>query len=97
LWRVLRIYKDKGFHFRRQVPMGSYIADFVCHKAKLVIEVDGGQHGTDAGIAADKTRTAWLETQGYRVVRIWNNDVLGNIEGVTQLINDALIGGTEEM
>jgi very-short-patch-repair endonuclease len=96
LWRVLRTYKDKGFHFRRQVPLGSYIADFVCHSAKLVIEVDGGQHGTEAGIVADEARTAWLEGQGYRVTRFWNNDVLGNIEGVTQLIDAALESGKEE-
>lgn len=96
LWRVLRTYKDKGFHFRKQVPMGSYIVDFACHSARLVIEVDGGQHGTDAGIEADAARTAWLESQGYRVMRFWNNDVLEAIGGVTRLIDDALESGTEE-
>lgn len=90
LWRVLRCYKDRGFHFRRQVPLGKYIADFACHSARLIIEVDGGQHGTDKGIAADAVRTAWLEGQGYRVMRFWNTDVLQNIAGVTQSIEAAL-------
>jgi very-short-patch-repair endonuclease len=90
LWRVLRGYKDKGFHFRRQVPMGPYVADFACHPAKLVIEVDGGQHGLAGHQAADDRRTEWLEGQGYRVLRFWNNDVLGNADGVAALIDAAL-------
>jgi very-short-patch-repair endonuclease len=88
LWRKLRLLKSEGFHFRRQAPIGKYVADFACHSAKTVIEVDGGQHGHPKGIAGDDARTEWLESQGYRVIRFWNNDVLGNIEGVmTALMN----------
>jgi very-short-patch-repair endonuclease len=75
-----------GFHFRRQAPIGKYIADFACHSARVVIEVDGGQHNEPRGIDRDDARTAWLESQGYRVVRFWNNDVLSNIEGVMREI-----------
>ena len=95
LWRVLRTYKDNGFHFRRQAPMGPYIADFVCHSAKLVIEVDGGQHGLASHQAADDRRTGWLEGQGYRVLRFWNNDVLSNTDGVAALIEAALVADEE--
>ncbi|QNN68640.1 endonuclease domain-containing protein [Sphingomonas lutea] len=87
MWRLLR----EGFpehHFRRQVPVRHYIADFVCHRAKLVIEVDGGQHREDV----DGVRTANIEAEGYRVIRFWNNDVLGNPDGVWTLIDTALRG-----
>ena len=67
-------------HFRRQVQIGPYIADFASHHLKLVIELDGGQHG--AQIERDDARTALLQADGYRVLRFWNNDVLSNIEGV---------------
>jgi len=78
--------KAKGLHFRRQAPIGKYVADFCCHSARLVIEVDGGQHNEETGLARDAERTAWLESQGYRVVRFWNNDVLENMDGVTDTI-----------
>jgi very-short-patch-repair endonuclease len=67
-------------HFRRQVQIGPYIADFASHQAKLVIEIDGGQHG--AQLSQDETRSLRLASDGYRVLRFWNNDVLSNIEGV---------------
>ena len=71
--------------------MGKYIVDFVCHKAKLVIELDGGQHAFS--VARDKKRTAWLNREGYCVIRFWNNDVMENMEGVLLVIqahlNDA--------
>jgi len=75
--------------------MGPYIADFACHAAKLVIEVDGGQHGTDQARAADARRSAWFDGQGYRVLRVWNTDVLQNLDGVMQLIDTALQAGKE--
>lgn len=90
LWIYLREKKADGFHFRRQCPIGPYIADFLCYAAKLIIEVDGGQHGMEDGFERDRRRTAWLETNGYRVIRFWNNDVLGNIEGVVEVIEMAL-------
>src|SRR5579863_10214642 len=73
LWRHLRHLNLTGLHFRRQVRFGRYIADFASHKVHLVIEVDGGQHAENA---ADDARTRFIEGQGYRVLRFWNNDVL---------------------
>lgn len=74
-------------HFRRQATIGPYFADFACHTHRLVIEIDGGQH---AESASDATRTSYLEASGYRVLRFWNNDVLGNIDGVFETIIGAL-------
>ncbi len=88
LWARLRFRQLDGFRFRRQQPIGPYIVDFSCPAAKLIIEVDGGQHATDQ--QRDDRRTRWLEARGYRVVRFWNNDVLGNTEGVLQTIQQAL-------
>ena len=70
--------------FRRQYPLGNYIVDFVCLPARLIVEIDGGQHGVQ--IEADEDRTRWLESQGHIVVRFWNNDVLLNTEGVVERI-----------
>ena len=84
LWRYLRLRQLDGHKFRRQVSIGPYIADFACLKAMLVIEVDGGQHA-DA-YAYDSRRDDYMRGQGYRVLRFWNNDVLGNMEGVWQVI-----------
>jgi very-short-patch-repair endonuclease len=80
LWYFLRGSRFQGWKFRRQVPMGPYVADFLCERARLVVEVDGGQHGDN--VKRDEARTRWLEARGYRVVRYWNNDVLGNTDGV---------------
>ena len=73
-----------GHKFRRQVPLGRYIADFVCHEARLVVEIDGGQH--DLSSSNERERTAFLENEGYRVLRFWNNEVLANLEGVYDAI-----------
>jgi very-short-patch-repair endonuclease len=75
------------WHFRKQVPIGRQVADFASHRAKLVIEVDGGQHGD----SRDADRTRILSAAGYRVVRFWNNDVLGNPDGVAGMIDAALV------
>ena len=86
MWRVLR----QGFpdaRFRRQVPIRSFIADFASHQARLIIEVDGGQHCE----ARDAERTSLIEAEGYRVLRFWNNDVIGNRDGVYSLIAAALL------
>lgn len=80
LWSKLRRKQINGHRFRRQVPIGPYIVDFACLASRLLIEVDGGQHGVD--VERDIRRTAWLESQNFRVLRFWNSDVLGNIEGV---------------
>jgi very-short-patch-repair endonuclease len=83
LWSALRSRRLDGFKFRRQHPLGNYILDFACVEHRLVIEADGGQHADDP---ADARRTAWLESQGWRVVRFWNNDILANTDGVLDAI-----------
>ncbi len=88
LWRLIRDRQLDGHRFRRQVPIGKYIVDFACMEKGLIVEVDGGQH--EINQADDALRDAWLTTEGYRVLRFWNNDVLANREGVLQKIVDAL-------
>jgi very-short-patch-repair endonuclease len=78
LWHAIGARKISGFN--RQVPIGPFICDFVARSSGLVIEVDGGQH--DEAVDADRTRC--IETQGFRVIRFWNNDVLRNLDGVTE-------------
>lgn len=88
LWWHLRHRSALGnWHFRRQVQIGPYIADFACHRLKLVVEIDGGQHALQS--KEDNARTLRLEAEGYRVLRFWNNDVLSNIEGVLTEIQNA--------
>lgn len=70
--------------------MGSYVVDFCCHGEKPIIEVDGGQHADASAVARDRTRTWWLETRGYRIIRFWNNEVLQNLEGVVATIEREL-------
>jgi very-short-patch-repair endonuclease len=76
-------------HFRREVHLGRYIVDFVCHYLKLVIEIDGGQHASQG--KRDAMRTAFLHSEGYRVLRFWNNEVLTNIDGVLEVIQSAVL------
>ncbi len=83
LWQALRAKRFRGVGFRRQAPLGPYIADFVCHALKMVIEVDGGQH---SGSDHDERRDAWMKREGYKVLRFWNNEVLVNLEGVLDRI-----------
>jgi very-short-patch-repair endonuclease len=84
LWTELRQRRLGGHKFSRQIPVGPFICDFVCRRRMLVIELDGGQHSANA--ARDADRTAYLERAGYKVIRFWNNDVTGNMEGVLQTI-----------
>jgi very-short-patch-repair endonuclease len=88
VWQVLRSQQMKGFKFRRQVPIGRYIADFVCHEARLIVEIDGGQH--DRSSPREAERTGFLQNEGYLIARFWNNEVLANLEGVHQTIADEL-------
>jgi very-short-patch-repair endonuclease len=74
VWWYLRASRFQGFKFRRQQPLGDYIVDFVCFERRLIIEVDGSQHLES--IARDDARTAWLRSQGFKVLRFWNDDVL---------------------
>jgi len=88
LWRALRGRQLEAWKFRRQHAVGPYIADFVCLEAGLVLELDGGQHAEDA--ERDARRTAYLQGQGFRVLRFWNHDVLQNPEGVLEAVRAEL-------
>src|SRR5258708_13238444 len=89
LWRSLRAGRFDGLRFKRQAPMGRYIVDFVCHEAKVVIELDGGQHNFDAHAERDRLRDAWLASRGYTVLRFWNLEVKRNLYGLLTPIYDA--------
>jgi len=84
LWRHLKTKQLLGLKFRRQEQIGYYIVDFVCYEALLIVEADGGQHLE--GRENDEVRTQWLNSQGFRVLRFWNNDILLNVEGVLEVI-----------
>ena len=84
LWLHLRNRRLEGLKFRRQVPMGPYVVDFFCQEAKTVVEVDGGQHDWER--EKDEVRTRYIEGLGSRVIRFWNNDVLGSIDSVLEQI-----------
>ena len=86
MWNVLRTPSFKLYHFRRQVPLGLYYADFASHAARLVIEVDGGGHTADSAIAHDTRRTAFIESQGYRVLRFTTQQVLDDVGSVIDAI-----------
>ena len=86
LWQVLRSRQLGGFKFRKQVEIDGYIVDFLCPERRLIIEVDGGQHTPKR----DSRRTAFLESQGFTVIRFWNDEVLENMEGVWPVIEAAL-------
>ncbi len=88
VWQILRLHQMKGYKFRRQVPIGRYIVDFVCHEGRLIVEIDGGQH--DPSSSRETERTRFLQKEGYRVLRFWNNEVLANLDGVHQTIADEL-------
>ena len=88
LWNKLRSRQLGSFKFIRQEPIGPYVVDFICREHRLVVEVDGGQHATSM---LDPIRDEWFRTRNYRVLRFWNNDVIGNIEGVLETILSALL------
>ena len=82
IWNLIRNRQLNGLKFVRQYPIGRYIADFACRQKKIVIELDGGQHNELEAIKYDKERTDYIVSQGYRVIRFWNNDIDSNLEGV---------------
>lgn len=82
LWVELRRFPLKGTHFRRQAPFGPFIADFLCHGARLIVEIDGGAHDFDDVALRDAEREAWIQSRGYRVLRFKNADVLKDVRGV---------------
>jgi very-short-patch-repair endonuclease len=88
LWYALRGKQIKGYKFRRQVTIENYIVDFLSHDLNLIIEVDGSQHAEQESY--DKQRTEFLDRQGYKVLRFWNNEVLGDLDAVMQKIYEEI-------
>jgi len=82
-WSKVRAHRLLGYKFKRQQPVGSYIVDFICSEWSLIVELDGGQHAMSE---TDVLRDSWLRTQGFQVLRFWNNDVMTNIEGVLEVV-----------
>ena len=89
LWYYLRGRRFYGLKFKRQVPMGDYVIDFCCQEKRIVIELDGGQHSESQVSEKDRSKQAFLESQGYKVLRFWNNEIDSNIEGVLETIRKA--------
>jgi very-short-patch-repair endonuclease len=88
LWQRLRNRGLDGHKFTRQEPVGPYIADFVCRRKKLIVEIDGGQHSDQT--ERDELRSKHLSALGYRVIRFWNHDVISNLDGVWMMIQQEL-------
>ena len=96
LWGELRAHRLMGLSFRRQMPIAGYIVDFACAEHKLVVEVDGSQHGKDADADYDRIRTERLNALGWTVMRLWNDEVLQNIDDVcTGIIRTIGVGAFE--
>ena len=93
LWQHVRDRQLAGFKFARQCPIGTYYADFVCREQSLIVETDGGTHSTASEVTADAVRDARLSELGYRVLRVWNDEIYDNLDGVldsllVELTND---------
>jgi very-short-patch-repair endonuclease len=86
MWRILHAFRQEGYNFRRQVEIGTYYVDFACHRPAMVIEVDGGTHTVEPQQTNDAVPDDYLRGRGYRVLRFWNNDVMGNPDGVYLVI-----------
>nr|WP_246225833.1 endonuclease domain-containing protein [Chelativorans xinjiangense] len=93
-WHMREKLPLEGTHFRRQVPIGTYVVDFCCLRHWLIIEVDGNQHGTDAAIAYDARRDAYLRRQGFRVLRFSNYEIMRELDPVLDTIHAALVAPT---
>lgn len=96
LWEHLRVLRPQGFHIRRQVPIGCYVADFACLRRRLVIEVDGNQHAMPEGLARDGIRDAFLAERGFKILRFSNYDVDHALPSVIDTIFEALHGRWKE-
>ncbi|MFM9975484.1 MAG: endonuclease domain-containing protein [Beijerinckiaceae bacterium] len=92
LWSKLRNRQLNGFKFVRQVAIGPYIADFCCREHKLIVEVDGATHSTDAELALDIHRTAFLAAEGYTILRVQNAEIFDNLDGILETILTRLEG-----
>jgi len=96
LWLQLKGWRLSGLKFSRQMPIAGYFGDFVCRSKRLVVELDGGQHGNADAAAYDADRTSALNGAGYRVIRLWNNDLTSNMDGVLEtIVNAAGLAGRE--
>src|SRR5215475_10877458 len=95
LWRALKELPMEGSHFRRQAPIGPYVVDFFCPAKRLIIELDGGHHNDDGEAQRDRVRQAWLERQGYRVMRFWNSEISGNLNAALEQIYAELYGSRD--
>ncbi len=82
LWSIIKNRQFFNYRFRRQFPIGLYIVDFICREKKIIIEIDGGQHNEQNNIEYDNKRTEYLKSEGYNVIRFWNNEIDDNISGV---------------
>lgn len=94
LWSRIRAKRFFGIKFKRQFRLGKYIVDFYCARCKLVIELDGGQHNQDSGADADTERDAYLRSEGFTILRIWNNELDSNLEGVLEKIREEAVKQT---
>ena len=90
LWNLLKNRQFHNLKFKRQQPIGDYIVDFICKEAKIIIEIDGGQHNEPENIEYDKTRTEYLNNLGYKVIRFWNNEIYENIEDVVLRLKEEI-------
>jgi very-short-patch-repair endonuclease len=95
LWRALKELPIEGTHFRRQAPIGPYVVDFFCPAKRLIIELDGGHHNEDATAQRDSERQAWLEKEGYRVIRFWNSEISRELKAVMEKIYVEMHGARE--
>jgi very-short-patch-repair endonuclease len=93
LWRYIKAPHLDGLLFRRQVPMGAYVVDFVCHAVRIVVELDGESHDFEERLARDAVRDAWLTSRGYLVLRFTNQQVLSQLEGVLTVIRETARNG----
>jgi very-short-patch-repair endonuclease len=91
MWSLLRSRRLAGYKFRRQQPIGPYVADFCCFRPRVIVELDGGQHAEQA--EKDQRRTAFLESEGFRVIRFWDNQVLKEMYSVMEVILEAMKNG----
>ena len=94
LWYVIRNRQFFGYRFRRQFPIGNYIVDFICREKKIIIEIDGGQHNEPKNIEYDNKRTEYLMSEGFQVVRFWNNEIDTNMFGVYEKLK--MVFGIED-
>jgi very-short-patch-repair endonuclease len=90
LWYQLRAKRLNGNKFRRQANVGNYIVDFVCFDKKVIVELDGGQHNFQDNITYDSNRSRWLKSEGFKILRFWNNDITNNLDAVLDCIINAI-------